>query len=107
MNGPEGSWLVDADGGVRRVSGRPAAGFSNWSWSPDGRWIGLSRSNGDYYLLDVASAEAERVAKAPPAGLTGRMPPPRWMSDGRMLLSQATPVRSGSGAVLDFRLVDV
>jgi hypothetical protein len=97
----DGSWLVAADGTAQPVMGRPESGFGAWSWRDESQALALVTGGGEYYALDVVTATAHAIAMAPPAGLSGPIAPPRWLRDGRVLLSNATQVDYEGGTALE------
>jgi len=62
-------------------------GRGNWSWSNSGARIALIQSGWRYFLIDVASGSATFLAEVPGLGRGGRINPPAWVADERLLLA--------------------
>ncbi len=105
VNGPDDSWLVDSSAAARQVTGRPDRGFASWSWRGDSGALALSVTGGEFFVIDVESATAQKFAAAPSIS-GGRMPPPRWLVDGRVFLSGATRLTYEGAPAFEHRVVD-
>lgn len=83
LRGPDVLWLMDADGGNQRRR-LPDADILHLDWSPDSRWIALSRTNlghkEDIYVLDAEGGEPINVTLHPNDDFQ-----PRWTDDGKRL----------------------
>jgi tricorn protease len=83
LRGPDVLWLMDADGGNQRQL-LPDADILHIDWSPDSRWIALSRTNlghkEDVYVLPADGGEPVNVTLHPNDDFE-----PRWTDDGKRL----------------------
>lgn len=83
LRGPDVLWLMDADGGGQRQR-LPDADILHMDWSPDSRWIALSRTNlghkEDIYILEADGGEPINVTLHPNDDFQ-----PRWTDDGKRL----------------------
>ncbi len=83
LRGPDVLWCMDADGdNERRLL--PDADILHFDWSPDSRWIALSRTNlghkEDIYVLPADGGEPINVTLHPNDDFQ-----PRWTDDGKRL----------------------
>ncbi len=106
VNGPEGSWLIGSDGTARTPQGLPPLGFDSWEWRADSRALALAVSGGEYFVMSAVADTVEKFAQAPSIAATDPVPPPRWLSDGRVLLSDATRVSHGGAKGYGHRVAD-
>ncbi|MCB0215968.1 MAG: PD40 domain-containing protein, partial [Chloroflexi bacterium] len=104
--GPDGAWIVQRGAAARFLAGWPPAGQAGWSWSRDGLRLALGRPDGHYAVIDALTGEAKRVAEGIERPDVEGMPKPRWLSDGRLLLTAAREIRYQDAARYDHRLVD-
>jgi hypothetical protein len=104
--GPEGAWVVDGSGRVRAIELPPGQSVGAASWRPDSAAVAMVTVDGTYYVADAATGSADEIASAPIAAGPDRVPAPRWLADGRVLLSGATWVGQGRVQTLDHRVVD-
>ena len=73
--------VLENDGTITRLVHVPAVGGLNGgSFSPDGRSVAYSTSDGDLYIVDAAGDGAPRVLASPPAGTW--LNAPMWSPDG-------------------------
>ncbi len=83
LRGPDVLWLMDADGGDERQR-LPDADILHLDWSPDSRWIALSRTNlghkEDIYVFEAEGGDPVNVTLHPNDDFQ-----PRWTEDGRRL----------------------
>jgi len=106
-NGPEGSWLVDGSGTARGIAGVLKPGIDNWEWRPDSARLATAGSGGRYGVIDVPSATYRPIADSPNIGAGGgRIAAPRWLADGRVLLSDATYVEDAGGGHTEHWIVE-
>lgn len=105
--GPEGAWIAAPGGAARFLSGWPAEDRAGWSFSPDGTRLALGRPDGRYTLIDLTSGEAERITEGIELVDQGPMPPPRWLADGRLLLTAPRELRYLDGSDFDYRLIEL
>ena len=106
VTGPDGAWIVQRGAAARFLAGWPPAGQAGWSWSRDGLRLALGRPDGHYAVIDASTGEARRVAEGIERPDAEGMPKPRWLSDGRLLLTASREIRYPDAARYDHRLVD-
>lgn len=84
-NSPGSAYRVAASSGNNRFG----VGITNYSWSPDGRWLAFSRrdvrNTTDIWVVPAAGGDAVNVTMTP-----GSNENPRWTSDGQNLLFAST-----------------
>jgi TolB protein len=110
-----GTLLFTANGGLftirsdgtqrRRVIKGP---IIQASWSPDGRRIAYTRSEGDthpeIWVADADGTNARRLAPSAPVGIDSA---PDWSPDGRRLVFQGEWMRPDEELALDMFIVEV
>lgn len=83
LRGPDVLWLMDPDGRNQRQL-LPDADILHMDWSPDSKWIALSRTNlghkEDIYILPADGGEPVNVTLHPNDDFQ-----PRWTDDGKRL----------------------
>jgi hypothetical protein len=104
--GPEGAWTVDGSGRIRVIEIPAGERIEAASWRADSAAIALAGRAGAYYVADAATGTVQEIADAPVAQGPASVPAPRWLADGRVLLSGATWVGHGRQHTLDHRVVD-
>jgi Tol biopolymer transport system component len=102
-------YVVDADGGGKRVLSRTAwiaeaEHGSRPAWSPDGRgiaFLSVRHGNGDVYVLDLGSGKAHRVTRNPADDHE-----PAWSPDGRKIAFVSERIHGPSGYSYDLYVVN-
>jgi len=100
--GPRGAWIVSDDRTVIPISGAERAGLRAWDWRTDSAALAAVAAADDgrleYFVIDVATGEPEKVGEVDPL-VPGRPPPrPRWLANGLLFMTAAgrpPPGRSG------------
>jgi hypothetical protein len=102
--GPDGTWLIGADGSARAVSGLEAPPAA-WEWHPDAGRLVVALPDGSTHVVDLATAAARKIAAVPSGTTAAAVSAPRWLADGRILIRQPLP-GAADPAATEYRLVD-
>jgi Tol biopolymer transport system component len=81
-------WMMNADGGGRRLIASSRRSLRDPAWSPDGRRIAFTKNRGndtwDIYVMDIRTRRTSRITRAPVGSGHGDSFP-AWSPDGRRI----------------------
>ncbi|MGH3391575.1 MAG: TolB family protein, partial [Actinomadura sp.] len=78
--GPSETWVMNADGGDRRLISDHTTGNARVSWAPDGRQVVYQGDDGDFYNVTIGESTPRRLTTS-----GSRKSDPAWSPAGRHL----------------------